>query len=307
MGLPLPKGARPKASLPWVWLAWLLPCVIALVCLISPPPQSFSEPTASRVQTQAKVKDTLGPSFIAFGDFGSGMAGQMRLAKQMASLHQKAPFSHALLLGDNIYPDGDIKHYGKERFEKPYLPLLESSVLFITALGNHDTLFGFEQDQIAFFGMPGPYYEKTIGPVHILVLNTNRFNKSQQTWLENRLKASTSPYKIVMGHHPVMSSGEHGATGVLVKNLQPLLEKYKVQLYICGHDHDYERFAPVKGVTYMVSGGGGASLRKFEKTQPGSVVRKSVYEFVHFQVKPEGLAFQTIQDNGTVIDSGLLK
>lgn len=42
---------------------------------------------------------------------------------------------------------------------------------------------------------------------------------------------------LVAGHYPVFSMGEHGDTSELKTYLLPLLQKYKVHAYFCGHDH----------------------------------------------------------------------
>lgn len=42
---------------------------------------------------------------------------------------------------------------------------------------------------------------------------------------------------LVVGHYPVFSKGEHGDISELTTYLLPLLEKYNVHAYFCGHDH----------------------------------------------------------------------
>jgi 3',5'-cyclic AMP phosphodiesterase CpdA len=42
---------------------------------------------------------------------------------------------------------------------------------------------------------------------------------------------------LVAGHYPVFSTGQHGDTSELKSYLLPLLTKYKVHAYFCGHDH----------------------------------------------------------------------
>ena len=42
---------------------------------------------------------------------------------------------------------------------------------------------------------------------------------------------------IVVGHYPIYSSGEHGDISELKEYLLPLLLKYNVHAYFCGHDH----------------------------------------------------------------------
>jgi len=60
---------------------------------------------------------------------------------------------------------------------------------------------------------------------------------SQVEWLEATLAASDADQIIVAGHYPVWSICEHGPTATLVRAVKPLLEKYKVAVYLSGHDH----------------------------------------------------------------------
>ena len=47
-------------------------------------------------------------------------------------------------------------------------------------------------------------------------------------------------YLIVAGHYPVFSVAEHGPTQCLLDRLLPLLYKYHVSAYFCGHDHNIQ-------------------------------------------------------------------
>ena len=57
-------------------------------------------------------------------------------------------------------------------------------------------------------------------------------NRRNPTWL------------LVAGHYPIYSVGEHGDTSELKSYLQPLLQKYNVHAYFCGHDH-------LSGINYV--------------------------------------------------------
>mmetsp|Transcript_14696 Transcript_14696/g.22852 ORF Transcript_14696/g.22852 Transcript_14696/m.22852 type:complete len:164 (+) Transcript_14696:1020-1511(+) len=77
----------------------------------------------------------------------------------------------------------------------------------------------------------------------------------QLKWLEKTLNASTSDWLVVAGHYPVFSGGEHGNTPELQEQVKPLLEKYRVDFYLCGHDHTLQHLRS-DGVDYFVSGSG---------------------------------------------------
>lgn len=245
--------------------------------------------------------------WFAFGDSGSGTPQQYMIAKALANRYRKIPCPLVLMLGDNIYPDGNVQLYGQSRFTKPYSPLLSQGVRFLPVLGNHDIKGGFTKEGVTFFKMPDTHYTFKQGPVEFFALDTNQFDKTQEQWLQQQLAKSVSRWKVVYGHHPVLSSGTHGPTPVLLKTLKPILEKYHVDLYLSGHDHDYERFQPVQGVFYVVSGGGGASLRQIEKISPGSQVRLSKHHFLYFELIEFNLYFWAFGTQGEVLDQGVLQ
>ncbi|WP_373531170.1 metallophosphoesterase [Vampirovibrio sp.] len=253
--------------------------------------------------------------FVVFGDGGSGLPAQKRIAEQLARYHQQHPFHLVLLLGDNIYPNGDALKYGESRFTALYQPLLEQQVIFKPVLGNHDISgplgVGYpafwmsnRRENMRFFNMPDTYYDFIFGPFHFFMLDTNRFRQTQRKWLNTAFaKSDDSAIKIVCGHHPVMSSGFHGSTPRLKRHLKPMLEKHGAAFYLSAHEHDYERFEPVNEVTYIVSGGGGADLREFrKKAEPASLIRASRHHFMAFEYFENCLSAQVIDDTGNVLD-----
>ncbi|MEB3245427.1 MAG: metallophosphoesterase [Vampirovibrionales bacterium] len=253
-------------------------------------------------------------SFAAMGDFGCGLPGQYALAAGLVRDYPKAPYTHMLLLGDLIYPDGDVKQFGEAYFTKPYKPLAQAGVQFIAALGNHDVLTTHTQASMAFFNMPARYYPVSLGAyTDVFVIDTNTFNSLQAAWLKTQLAQSRKPWRIVIGHHPVYSSGEHGNSNSLIKLLKPVLESAAQTsaqtptetpiIYLAGHDHNYERFALKQNVQYIISGGGGASLRGFGKPESGSMVRLSVHHYLRALATADTLTLYAIDATGKTIDS----
>lgn len=197
--------------------------------------------------------------FISVADTGTGDRGQYAVAQAMTQYHRQNPFDLAILAGDNIYNNGEIEKI-KAVFERPYQPLLQQGVKFQACLGNHDirTANGEPQVGYANFNMKGRYYTFRRDPIQFFALDTNHNADwpNQLNWLEQELSKSQAKWKVVFGHHPIYSSGMYGSNQEFIKTLTPLFQKYQVQLYINGHEHNYERTQVIKGTTYLICGGG---------------------------------------------------
>lgn len=242
--------------------------------------------------------------FIAFGDYGQGSKSQFDLARAIAEQYEKTPFETAFLLGDNFYPDGDVKKYAHSRFEVPYKPLIEGGVKFYTSIGNHDDRKGHIQDLMAYFDMPDKYYKVTLKDIDFFILNTTYFVRSpeQRAWIEKSLAESRAPWKIVIGHHPLYASDKNGGSKGLREVLEPLLQKYGADMYLAGHEHYYQRFEPINGVDYIVSGGGGASLYPFKSDPPHPSVRIRTHHFLLFEALGDELWMKALNERGQIID-----
>ncbi|CAL8470778.1 g10320 [Coccomyxa elongata] len=76
--------------------------------------------------------------------------------------------------------------------------------------------------------------------------------------LEVRLARSTADWKIVVGHHPILSDlHEFPEVGAALK---PLMDTYGVDAYLCGHEHNLQHLhIETERTHYIVSGGGSQS------------------------------------------------
>jgi 3',5'-cyclic AMP phosphodiesterase CpdA len=246
--------------------------------------------------------------FLALADTGSGDANQRAVGQQMAALHRRAPVDLVLLGGDNIYPSGDLALI-EATFRRPYAELLAAGVPFHAVLGNHDirTANGAHQIAYAPFGMKGRYYNLQRGPVEFFMLDTNVNADwaAQLSWLRGVLARSTAPWKVVVGHHPIYSSGLYGNNPALRARLTPIMHQYGVQLYINGHEHNYERSVLIDGITYLVVGGGGVGLRPVLPTAQ-SAKALSVHSFVEIQAGADALQLTAWDRNGRKIDQATI-
>ena len=180
------------------------------------------------------------------------------------------------------YPDlivntGDLVDDGDEPDQWQEFFAIEHDIAargtIAAAVGNHDdsgSYVLFDQYFEAASQNPGEHwYSFDYGNLHLLVVDTlDDFaaGSAQYEFILADLQAASLEPTIdhiwVAGHWPAYSSGAHGIAdhdewGAVRDWLQPLFEAYGVQIYWCGHDHHYER-AAVGGVTYIVTGGGGA-------------------------------------------------
>lgn len=248
-------------------------------------------------------------SWLATADSGSGDRHQRAVGSAMAAHHRRAPVDLVLLGGDNIYPEGDMRLV-EAAFERPYRELLQAGVPFHAVLGNHDIRTGNGAPQVAYrpFGMKGRWYSLRRGPVEFLMLDTNVTApwQHQMPWLKKALAASTAPWKVVVGHHPIYSAGFYGNDRSAIARLTPLFRRHGVQLYINGHDHNYERTRPIDGTTYLTVGNGGASLRP---VAPGVNTARafSSHGFASLSADGEALTIEAWTSEGKRLDRARLR
>jgi len=262
---------------------------------------------ASTLSLPSLARNTkLHVGFLA--DTGTGGSEQFAVAHQLAQMHQKKPFDLILLGGDNIYTAGEINKI-KAVFEDPYQPLLKAKVPFFPVLGNHDIRTNNGDDEVKYFKMPGRYYSFIRGPVQFFALNTNALDANQLTWLDTELGRSRSPWKIVYGHHNVFTTFTNYVDSgqLLGRTLSPLLSKHRVNLYLNGHVHGYERTLPQDGVVYVTSGGGGQSLYPLREGAPFNAFSRNTYEFVSLEISDQSIQLNAIDTTGVIFDRFLLK
>jgi 3',5'-cyclic AMP phosphodiesterase CpdA len=126
--------------------------------------------------------------------------------------------------------------------------------------------------------------------------------EAQLAWIERALSESGALWKIVIGHHPVFADTEKDETERLDmrKRLLPILERYAVDLYVCGHIHNFQYLRlPEHNTAYVVNSS--ASRSREVKPVEGTVFCDSSPGFSLVSVSAAALEFYMINREGRTI------
>ena len=77
--------------------------------------------------------------------------------------------------------------------------------------------------------------------VRIISLDSNIAIEEQVPWLRNVLENNPNKWTVVTFHHPVFSPASDRDNPVLRQFWKPLLDEFKVDIVLSGHDHIYAR------------------------------------------------------------------
>lgn len=257
---------------------------------------ALSEPIGFRT---APGPDSPAPiGILAFGDSGGGGGDQRSLAEHMTSF----PYQLIIHTGDLAYDNGSIDDIEDTVFAI-YGDLFRH-IPFFPASGNHDyeTMQGAPFRGV--FALPGneKWYSYDWSSIHLVALDTEASYATQAAWLDADLAATALPWKVVYFHRPPYSSGQHGSDSSLRRALEPVFEKHGVQLVLAGHDHNYERMVPQRGIQYVVTGGGGVGTRSVGSSS-FTAFSEDVIHFVYIEATPDQMVVHAIDATGTQFDA----
>jgi acid phosphatase len=273
--------------------------------------------------TSVTASDAPPFSFVVLGDWGSGSAEQRYVADALGRVAASHAARFVISTGDNFYPRGVASvtdpHWNTV-FEEVYANQ-SLQVPWLIALGNHDHR-GSVAAQIDYgrknkrWHLPAPFYrhgERLADGtgVDFFFLDTTPlynaarwpwklwpFENEQYGWLKRELAASEAEWKIVVGHHPILSGGGHGSTAVLLGKLRPLIEEYGVNAYFNGHNHGLEHIA-LTGVHYLTVGAGSDAV--MPRSIQGSIFSIGIPGFMAVTVHRDEMRIEFFNDNGHAI------
>ena len=139
------------------------------------------------------------------------------------------------------------------------------------------------------------------GSVRLIVLDkylSPELLQVQKRWLADRLAEAKDRWRLLAIHEPIYTSGLHGPAMTTRGRIEGVVVEGKTHVFFGGHDHNYERTKPIHGVTYIITGGGGAELRG----RTGVVQRhawtarfESTLHFLAVDVRPEKLTIRALR------------
>ena len=177
------------------------------------------------------------------------------------------------------------------------------------APGNHEYNTPAAIGYFGYFGAAaGPdgrgYYSTDLGAWHIVSLNSNLKDDAQRAqlaWLKQDLGQHRSRCTLAFWHHPMISSGGHGNNETM-QDLWRALASAGADVVLAGHDHNYERFAPLdrdgkrndeRGIRQFIVGTGGAKLTPLGLRKPNSEASdNSTYGVLKMVLKESGYEWE---------------
>ena len=238
-------------------------------------------------------------TFVVLGDTRTQHQIHQALVDRIVAL--KPDF--VLHTGDLVFLGSVIPYW--ETFFEIERELLARASLFPT-LGTHERNSSRYFDH---FYLPGNerWYTFDYGNARFICLQVDDIadygpESEQYVWLEETLAANTQPWLFVYFHIPPYSSSLDAREGPIRRTLTPLFEQYGVDVVFNGHHHNYER-NEVNGVTYIVTGGGGAPLCVMEEREPTRAAFAVAHHYVLLEIDDQHLNATVISHQGRILDT----
>lgn len=268
-------------------------------------------------------------SFLILGDFGrNGYHHQRDVAAMMDRAGGALGIEFVVTTGDNFYDNG-VASVDDPIIQSSFERIYDGPELLVdwyVALGNHeyrgnvDALIDYS-DISRRWNLPARYYQRTFdtedfGVLDLFVLDTSPFedeyyeeakyhqvaeqdSSAQMAWLDAALGASEAEWKVVIGHHPLITGGHRVEDPRFVAaRLEPILARHGVDAYFAGHEHDLQHLVTPRGIHNFISGAG-SEIRP-TGTIPETRYAESRQGFMAASIDSTGLTVHVIDYLGDV-------
>ena len=264
----------------------------------------------------ARARGVTGVKVVAVGDIAcapgeatdSGRCQQQATADLVGRIDPK----RVIVLGDLQYESGRLADF-RASYDTSW-GAYKGRTLALP--GNHEYNTSGAVGYYRYFRQTTPGYRAvTVNGWRVYLLNSNCDHidcGAERAWFRADLAAHPVTCSLMAAHFPRYSSGQHGSTKSMTRFWR-IAHNHGVDLALAGHDHDYERFAPMDadahlvddGITSFVSGTGGKSLYKRNGSAPGSqFFRSTTFGVLVLKLGDGEFAWRFHTTKGTVRDSG---
>lgn len=129
--------------------------------------------------------------------------------------------------------------------------------------------------------------------------------KKQLSWLEEELSGAKEDWVVVVGHHPIYAhtTKSESERKDMQKRVDPILRRHNVDMYICGHIHNFQHIKPQgTSIDYVVNSAGSLARSKVEAIE-GTVFASGEAGFSILSFTKDELCLDLINGKGKTIHS----
>lgn len=337
------KGKRFSSQIGLLLFVLIVLAVISTVIwkYVVSPLDGKGSPPSGISKNDARVKPGKGTDvsadtfrFIVLGDSrgGSDAINEHILRNLLARIKRLSPQPAFILFTGDMVKGGAVKLELSQwqNIVDDYFPLQ----IYYPAIGNHEgnenifnEMFAYLPDgQLSGFGRTAYFFD--YANTRIVTLNSIRkdhrnkyvIDAEQRKWLENVLKSKGKRHVFVQLHIPPYPASNHTGESLDANPFErdafwSVLDKYKVDAVLVGHEHNYSRrkvdssfsangFNFQNSIYQITVGGAGAPLYRSVKNKKNVEVGPlPVYHFMVVDVKNENVQYSVYDINGNKIDA----
>ncbi len=271
-------------------------------------------------------------NFYVANDLGrNGYYDQKPIAELMGTMAEEIGPEFVLATGDIHHFEG-VRSVGDPLWMTNYELIYSHPELMIDwfpLLGNHEYR-GNTQAVLDYTGisrrwtMPARYYSKVFeekgATIRVVWIDTapmmDKYRNEKETypdackqdyerqlaWIDSVLTAAREDWVIVAGHHPIYAETpkDESERMDMQKRLDPILRKHKVDMYVCGHIHNFQHIrVPDSDIDYVTNSSG--SLSRKVKPIEGTLFCSPEPGFSVVSADKKSLELRMIDKKGNVL------
>ena len=270
-------------------------------------------------------------NLMVVSDLGrNGYYDQKPIAALMGSIAEQASPDAILALGDTHHYMG-VQSVDDPLWMTNYELIYahpELQVKWYPLLGNHEYRGNTQavmdySDKSRRWDMPARYYSKSFkggdATLRVIFLDTpaliDKYHNAgdypdaekqdidtQLQWLDNELSDAKEDWTIVVGHHPIYAYTDKEDTERtnMQKRVDTILRKHKVDMYICGHIHNFQHIRmPKSDIDYIVNTSG--SLSRPVQEIEGTVFCSGKSGISYLSASKESLNLNMLDKQGDIL------